>query len=90
MPELLPPLFPTPLKETPVDPLCRMRPSRRTRRRIHRGDHDTKEPEVLAAQGIAPAVPKLTLRSGDGKLVKISQTLLDEGPAGLWTANVAQ
>jgi hypothetical protein len=35
-------------------------------------------------------VPKLTLRSGDGKLVKISQTLLDEGPAGLWTANVAQ
>jgi predicted nucleic acid-binding protein len=50
----------------------------------------TKEPEVLAAQGIAPAVPKLTLRSGDGKLVKISQTLLDEGPAGLWTANVAQ
>ncbi len=48
------------------------------------------ETEVLAAEEIAPAVRKLILRSGDGKLVKILQTLPDESLARLRSILVAQ
>lgn len=51
---------------------------------------DIDETEVLAAEEIAPAVRKLILRSGDGKLVKILQTLPDESLARLRSILVAQ
>ncbi len=51
---------------------------------------DINETEVLAAEEIAPAVRKLILHSGDGKLVKILQTLPDESLARLKSILVAQ
>ena len=51
---------------------------------------DIDESEVLAAEEIAPAVRKLILQSGDGKLVRILQTLPDESLARLRSILVAQ